>query len=374
MGYAFHLQNPWFIVGLCAAVFVFSLNLLGVFEFILPGVFGRVLGGASQRSEGYAGAFFQGVLATVLGSACTAPLFGAALGFAFSQNAPVVFAMFAAIAAGMSSPFVLLAAQPGWLRFLPKPGVWMERVKQATGFLMLATVLWLLSILGSMRGADAVVWMGALLLVLGVACWLQGTFNTLVAPAGTRAAAVVGMLVLLIGGGWFSVRQIANAQAEPAAAALAEGHVLGQTASRARAPASRCSWISPPDWCVNCKVNERVVLSTDAVQRRSRRSNARFLTADWTDGAADITALLKKFGRAGVPLYVIYPADRSREPIVLPELLTQQLVVDGLRSAAAPNPAAPAAARNAATAPGPGATGVDVHTFAVNPRQSVPFD
>lgn len=341
VGYSFQFQNSWFIVGLCAAVFVFSMNLLGVFEFVLPGVFGSALTTATQRNEGYGGAFFQGVLATVLGSACTGPLFGSALGFAFSQNTVVIFTMFAAIAAGMSLPFLLLSAQPGWLRWLPKPGVWMERVKQATGFLMLGTVLWLLSVLGATKGADAVVWMGVFLLVLGAVCWIQGSFNTLVASGGTRAAAWLSMGVLLVAGGWLSVWQISQSRRP----VVIDPLEMAGTSSAATNFSDRLQAALKggqtvlvdftADWCVNCKVNERVVLNTSAVQQALKSSNTRFMTADWTDGADDITILLRKFGRAGVPLYVIYPADRTREPIVLPELLTQQIVLDGLKSAAA---------------------------------------
>ena len=167
LGYAFQLQNPWFILVLISITFVFALNLLGVFEIILPGAITNAAGEAAASHGGYPGAFFQGVLATVLGSACTAPFLGAALGFAFAQSGPVILIMFAAIAAGMSAPFVLLAARPGWLKFLPKPGAWMERVKQATGFLMLATVLWLISILGGMRGLEAVIWAGRFAAGLG---------------------------------------------------------------------------------------------------------------------------------------------------------------------------------------------------------------
>ena len=218
VGYAFHLQSPWFLVGLSAATFVFALNLLGVFEFILPGNVTNAAAGAAGSREGYAGAFAQGMLATVLGSACTAPLFGEALAFAFSQSAVGIFAMFAAIAAGMSAPFVLLAARPGWLKFLPKPGAWMERVKQATGFLLLATVLWLLLSLGHSKGPDGVVWTGALLLVLGIACWVQGAFNTFTAGDGARWTARTVIAVLVLGGGWFSVGQIARSEV-PAAPA-----------------------------------------------------------------------------------------------------------------------------------------------------------
>ena len=348
VGYAFHLQNPWFIVGLSVAVFVFALNLLGVFEFILPGAAAGALSEASQRTDGYSGAFLQGILATVLGSACTAPFFGAALGFAFAQTAPIIFAMFAAIALGMSLPFLLLTAFPAWLRFLPRPGAWMERVKQATGFLMLATLLWLLSILGAMRGADAVVWTGVLLLAIGAACWVQGSFNTLVASARTRGIALAVMLALVAGGGWLGIRQIAAARLPEAA----DGSAKGFTASldAALREEGRPVFVDfTAAWCVNCKANERVVLNSESVQRALKEANANFLTADWTNGEAEITKALQKFGRIGVPLYVIYPADRSREPIVLPELLTQQLVLDGLKSAVGSKRLAAASAPLAAT-------------------------
>jgi thiol:disulfide interchange protein/DsbC/DsbD-like thiol-disulfide interchange protein len=334
IGYAAHMQNPWFVVGLSAAVFVFALNLLGVFEFILPGAAAGALTEVSQKhEEGYSGAFFQGVLATILGSACTAPLFGVALGFAFAQSGPVIFAMFAAIAAGMSLPFVLLTAFPGWLRFLPKPGVWMERVKQATGFLMIATALWLLSILGDMRGADAVIWTGVLLLTLGAVCWIQGTFNTLVASGGVRTASRVAMLALLLGGGWLSLYQVAAARL-PVVAPGNEPKDFPRNLQAALTEKGRPVFVDfTAAWCVNCKVNERGVLATEPIQKAIKDTNTVFLTADWTNGEPGITALLRQFGRAGVPLYVIYPADRSKEPIVLPEILTNQLVLDGLKSA-----------------------------------------
>ena len=214
IGYSFQLQNPWFLLGLIAVTFVFALNLLGVFEVILPGGVVNAAGEASS-GEGYSGAFLQGVLATVLGSACTAPIFVDALGFAFSQSGPVIVTMFAAIAAGMSAPFVILAAFPRWLRFLPKPGAWMERVKQGTGFLMLATVLWLLWSFGeNRRSTDAVVWTGALLLALGIACWVQGAFNTLVSSTRSRWLSRAAIALLVLGGGGFCVQQIVQARPE----------------------------------------------------------------------------------------------------------------------------------------------------------------
>jgi thiol:disulfide interchange protein/DsbC/DsbD-like thiol-disulfide interchange protein len=328
IGNGFHLQNPWFVVGLAAMTFVFALNLLGVFEIILPG---GVIGAADSagRREGYAGAYIQGVLATVLGSACTAPFFGAALGFAFAQQGLVIIAMFAAIAAGMSAPFLLLAARPGWLRFMPKPGAWMERVKQGTGFLLLATVVWLLFILGHLRGPDAMTWASGLLLALGAACWVQGAFNTFTAKNGARWASRLAILALVGGGGWYCVTQISEAQ-------LAEGGDGGAFAPRLAAALQTGKPVFvdfTAEWCVNCKVYEKAVLASDAVQKALRDRDAVFLKADWTAGAADITELLHHFGRAGVPLYVIYPAGKPEEPVVMPELITQGIVLDAFAEA-----------------------------------------
>ena len=329
VGNGFQLQNPWFVVGLAAVTFVFALSLLGVFEVVLPGSVNNTLGEAAGRREGYVGAFLQGLLATVLGSACTAPLFGPALGFAFGQKGVIVFAVFAAIAAGMSAPFVLIAARPQWLRFLPKPGAWMERVKQAMGFLLLATVLWLLYVLGQQRGADAVVWSGALLLALGAACWVQGAFNTFAASERTRWASRAAIFALAVGGGWLCLGQIREAR-------LPEGGLVGPFAPQLAAAlkTGRPVFVDfTAAWCVNCKVYEKTVLSTAPVQKALQDRNAVFLKADYTNESPDITHLLQQFGRAAVPMYVLYPAGQPDAPILLPEIITQGIVLDAFKEA-----------------------------------------
>ena len=328
IGYAFHLQNPWFVVGLCVVTFVFALSLLGVFEVILPGSVTNAAGAAAGSREGVVGAFLQGVLATVLGSACLAPFLGASLGFAFSQSGLVIFAMFLAIAAGMSAPFLLISFNPRWLRFLPKPGLWMERVKQATGFLMLGTVLWLLSVLGAERGASAVVWTGVFLLACGVACWVQGTFNTLVASDRAHWASRFAIAALVVGGGWFSVTQIAESSLPEAAGSPFAAQLDGALKT------GRPVFVDfTAAWCVNCIANERLVLDSDAVQKALHDRNAVFLKADYTSRTDAMTKLIKSFGRVGIPLYVLYPANKPNEPVVMPELLTQQIVLDAFTEA-----------------------------------------
>ena len=328
VGYAFQLQNPWFVVGLCVVTFVFALSLLGVFEVVLPGSVSNAAGEMAGSREGVVGAFLQGVLATVLGSACLAPFLGASLGFAFSQNALVIFAMFSAIAAGMSAPFVLIAANPRWLRFLPKPGMWMERVKQGTGFLMLATVLWLLSVLGNERGSDAVVWTGVLLLACGVACWVQGAFNTLVASDRARWFSRFAIAAVVLAGGFLSATQIAQSRLP----VVAGGPFNAQLDNALKT--GRPVFVDfTAAWCVNCKVNERLVLDSDAVQKALRDRNAVFLKADYTSYADDIGKLIASFGRVGIPLYVLYPAGKPDEPVVMPELLTTDIVLGAFNEA-----------------------------------------
>lgn len=349
VGYAFHFQNPLFLLGLSAVVFVFALSLLGVFEIVLPGT--SLAGGAPR--EGLPGAFFQGMLATVLASACTAPVFGTALGFAFGQPALVIFGMFAAVALGMGLPFLLLAARPGWLRFLPKPGAWMERVKQLTGFALLATTLWLLYVLGTLRGADGIIVTATWLLALGFGAWLLGNFAGPMATARARAFTWLALAVLALGGGALAVRGVQASQRPGASLAAGGGAAApaGKFSDQLQAALrdGRPVFVDfTAEWCVNCKVNERTVLNTDAVQNALRERNAHFLKADWTDGAEDITRLLRGFGRAGVPLYVVYPAGKPDAPVVLPELLTQNIVLDALAEAdrrAGPDAPKPVAVR-----------------------------
>lgn len=340
VGYAVQFQNPFFIVGLCAVVFVFALNLLGVFEIILPGKVQNKLAGATSR-EGYGGAYFQGLLATILATSCTAPLLGAALGFALAQPGPIVLLMFTAVALGMASPILLLTARPGWMKYLPRTGAWMERVKQVTGFVLLATVLWLLWIVGQMRGVDAIIWCGALLLGLAIAAWLFGAFVTPVSAPATRRNALLAMAIIVLTVGFFTIREI-GASEKTAGPISAVGTDPQAIAWEKFTPARLDGAVAEgrpvfidftADWCVNCKFNERTVLETDPVRGALRERGFLALKGDWTRNDPDITRMLKKFQRAGVPLYLVYPAGGGT-PRVLPELLTKQIVLDALQAAA----------------------------------------
>ncbi|MEO5721310.1 MAG: protein-disulfide reductase DsbD domain-containing protein, partial [Chthoniobacterales bacterium] len=205
IGWAVQFTNPYFVLALCAVVFVFALNLFGVFEFTLPQSANRSVMHVTGGS-GHLASFFQGLFATVLGTSCTAPVLGVAVGFALSQSALVILLMFTAIAAGMSAPYLLLSAQPAWVKLLPRPGAWMERLKQLMGFPMLATLVFLLYVLGEQRGPLAVIWTLCFLLVLGLAAWMKGAFLVPTASTRSRVVVVVLLLALVLGGGHYFIR------------------------------------------------------------------------------------------------------------------------------------------------------------------------
>jgi thiol:disulfide interchange protein DsbD len=318
-----------------AVVLDFALNLFGVFEITLPAAATTGLLGWSAR-EGYAGSFFQGVFATVLATPCTAPYLGTALGFAFAQSALVIMLMFVAIALGMSLPYLILSAQPAWLRFVPRPGPWMVRVKQFMGFLLIATLLFLLWVIGVARGLDAAIWVSAFLLALSVACWMLGSFSTPTASRAQRSVVLVLILVLVLVSGFYFIGEKFSASKADAANLTTDGWIpFSPERLQAELASGHTVFLDfTAAWCITCKYNEASVLESAAVKSAFAHHKVVKMKADWTNADPVITKTLKQFGRVGVPLYVLYPAATPNQPVVLPELLTQTLVLNHLESAA----------------------------------------
>jgi thiol:disulfide interchange protein DsbD len=332
--WAAQFTNPYFVLFMSAIVLVFALNLFGVFEINLPQWLSRRAVAAEGSMHGDAGSFFQGVFATVLATPCTAPFLGTALGFAFAQSATVILLMFGSIALGMSAPYFLLSAQPAWLKFLPKPGPWMVRVKQLMGFLLIATLLFLLSVLGAQRGVASLIWTCAFLLVLSVACWLKGAFITPLASAKSRVLVVLLILLLTIGGGYYFVGDKFQNAAAVANPTTSTGGWEKFTPERLASELQQGHSVFidfTAEWCITCKFNESTVLETGAVQAAFSERQIVKLKADWTTGDPAITKLLKQFGRPGVPLYVLYPGGTA-QPYVFPELLTKNIVLEKLET------------------------------------------
>ena len=331
----FQFTNAYFVLVLSVIVLVFALNLFGVFEISLPQSMARGLLSTTERKDDL-GSFFQGVFATVLATPCTAPFLGTALGFAFTQSASIILSIFVAIAAGMSAPYLVLSAQPAWLRFLPKPGPWMLHVKQFMGFLLLATLLFLLYVLGAQRGLEGAIWASCFLLVISVACWIKGAFISPTASAAKRSVVLMFTLLLVIGSGvYFIGNKFQSAQL-----ASSDSHLRGDwqafTPERLQAELEQGRNVFvdfTAAWCLTCKFNEANVLESAEVREAFQRRGVVKMKADWTNGDPVITKLLQQFGRPGVPLYVLYPG-KSQEPVVFPELLTKSMVLEKLDSIA----------------------------------------
>jgi thiol:disulfide interchange protein DsbD len=331
----FQFTNAYFVLVLSAIVLVFALNLFGVFEIALPQSMTRSLLSTTERKD-LLGSFFQGVFATVLATPCTAPFLGTALGFAFTQSPAIILAMFIAVAAGMSAPYLLLSAQPAWLRFLPRPGRWMLHVKQFMGFLLLATLLFLLYVLGAQRGLEGAIWASCFLLALSVACWMKGAFVLPTASVVKRSVVLVLMLVLVFAsgvyfiGGKFRSTNLASTNSQ------LRGDWQAFTPERLQGELEQGRFVFvdfTAAWCLTCKFNEASVLESAEVREAFQRHGIVKLKADWTNGDPVITKLLEHFGRPGVPLYVLYPG-KNEEPIVFPELLTKSMLLEKLEASA----------------------------------------
>jgi thiol:disulfide interchange protein len=323
VGWGFQFQDYRFIVIISCLVFAFALNLFGVFEL---SVSSRATQGLANlaRGQGYGGAFFQGVFATVLATPCTAPFLGTASAFAFAQSGWVTFLVFLFIGLGMALPYLLLAINPKWLRYLPKPGDWMLRLKQCMGFLLAGTLLWLMWVLGQMQGVDAVVQLGAIFLVIAILAWIKGSFWTPVSSARSRLLAMGAMVFVLL-------LAAASYQFFTKPSQLVWRPFSKSTLDEALASGKPVFIDFTADWCITCKTNERFAIDTARVRREFSKRNVVALKADWTKGDPEITQILKQFGRAGVPMYLIYPrGSKEAQPVLLPELITSQTVLDAL--------------------------------------------
>ena len=350
VGWGFQFQEPLFVIAMAAVVFAFGLSLFGVYEINLPGAAVAGVGGAvakaGEKGGGYTASFSEGVFATILATPCTAPILGTALGFAFSQPAGIILLIFTSTAVGMALPYLLLTSKPGWMRFLPKPGEWMVTAKQFMGFLMMATLIWLLYVLGKQLGMEGVIWTSAFMLCVGISCWLIGRFATLVSSRATSIRTWVAAIIVVVAGYWIFLESIldvrslvAGVPATSQVSSSGESHgIKWQPFSidelNARLQENKTVFIDfTAEWCLTCKVNEKTVLADEQVIQRFRSADIIPFRADWTTRNPDITRLLSKFGRSGVPLYVIFPAGKVNQPIVLPEVITSGIVIDAIDKA-----------------------------------------
>ena len=321
LGWGFQLQQPW-VVGLLAYVmFAVGLSLSGVFA-IGHRLAGTGHGLASRR--GPVGDFFTGVLAVVVASPCTAPFMGVALAYAFTAPTPLALLVFAVLGLGLALPFLLIGFVPALASRLPRPGAWMDTLKQVLAFPMYLTAVWLLWVLGKQRGIDAVglALVGLVLLALGLWWYQRARF----APAPWQRALALALAVSAL----VPLAMLHRLPAETAAAPTTEGHAAysAERLAALRAEGRIVFVDMTADWCVTCKANEKAVLNTPAFRELLATHDAVMLTGDWTNVDPAITAFLEAHGAVGVPLYVMYPRGGGAGE-VLPTVLTQ----DGMRRA-----------------------------------------
>jgi thiol:disulfide interchange protein DsbD len=325
LGWGWQLQSPPVVAGLAALFFVLGLNLSGVFEM---GARVQALAGRAPAGNGLGGAFASGLLATAVATPCTAPLMGAALGWALTQPALAAMAVFTALALGMAAPYVLLASLPALAAKLPRPGRWMETLKQFLAFPLYLTVVWLVWVLAEQMGAGAAARLLAGLVLIAAGLWAWQRFGVAGNARGFALGAAAAFVAAAVFVGW--------PQGEPQAATRTASKDWGVwsvaqvDALRAQKRAVFVDFTAA--WCVSCQVNKRVVLDTDAVRGAFERAGVERLRADWTQRDPAITAALAALGRSGVPVYVVWPADGGA-PEVLPEVLTRDLVLGAIARA-----------------------------------------
>ncbi|WP_235425588.1 protein-disulfide reductase DsbD family protein [Cellvibrio mixtus] len=325
IGWGFQFQSPIFVLLVAYLLFAVGLSLSGVF-FIGGSVAG--VGSSLTEKPGYSGSFFTGVLATVVATPCTAPFMAAALGYAVAQPPLKLLAIFLSLGLGLALPYLLLSCWPRLQRWLPRPGLWMERAKQLLAFPMYAAAIWLVWVLVQQAGVDAVIIALGGMLLIAIAAWLYDSTRT--STDGKRNlgnASVLALVLLAVGFGGVQVNLPANA-AQKSAAADANWEAYSDERLQSLLAEGKPVFLNfTASWCISCLVNERVALSTDAVKKQFQQQGVVYLKGDWTNRDPQITAFLKKFNRSGVPLYVFYPAGQADSPKELPQILTPDLVV-----------------------------------------------
>ncbi len=327
VGWGFQLQSPIFVAVLAYVMLALGLNLSGVFQINGP----MNAGDSLTRKSGATGAFFTGLLAVLVATPCTAPFMGAAVGFAFTQSPFTTIVIFEALALGLALPFLLLSFIPGLAKKMPKPGTWMERVKQVLAFPMYATAAWLVWVMAQQLDAIGLGAAFAGVVTLGFAAWLWGVAQVS-AERGARWSTAFAVIMMLATAGFVYML------GERPATAVAQNSDTGGLAGEPYNAAKIAAWQAEgrpvfidftAAWCLTCIVNERAALASADVIAAFKAKNVVYVKADWTNRNAEISAALRALGRDGVPLYAFYPPGGAA-PQILPQILTSAIVLDAI--------------------------------------------
>ena len=322
IGWGFQLQNTGFVIGLAYLFTVMGLSLNGLIHF---GTSMMNVGQSLTEQDGDAGNFFTGVLAVVVASPCTAPFMGTALGYALTQPIMVTLIVFAALGAGMALPMVILSHSSAAVRALPKPGPWMDTAKNVLAFPLYLTSVWLLWVAGNQAGVNTMALALSGLVLLALAAYLYGDTSL---RKGFSIILVAGAVFLAIPsdnkpGSNDSSRTLSDGQIAWSASVLDDYIKRGDPI-----------FVDvTADWCITCLANEAAVLFTPEMEQAFVDADIPYMIADWTDYDADIGRFVQSHGRSGIPLYVMYPRGIGSTPVILPQLLTRNIVLSAIENA-----------------------------------------
>jgi thiol:disulfide interchange protein DsbD len=336
VGWGFQLQEPAFIAGMCFVLVLVALNFFGVFEM---GTSVASMAGSkgSKGSTGLGAAFSSGVLATALATPCTGPFLGTAIGFAATLSPLASLGIFTAIALGMAFPYLLLSSFPSLMKYLPKPGNWMIAFKQSMGFVMLATVIWLLWVFTALTHGTTVFYLLAYLLLAAFGAWIYGCWGSPInRPVTRRVASILALAVIVaavVPSFQLARAPIPSSQLTATAAVPGQAPTVGDWHAFSEANFSTLRKEGVPvfvdftaRWCLICQANKITLRDQSVKEHMDKLGIVRF-EADWTRRDPTITKFLAKFGRNGVPLYIYFPADPEKEPTILPQALTPEMVI-----------------------------------------------
>ncbi|MBL9124262.1 MAG: thioredoxin family protein, partial [Planctomycetaceae bacterium] len=323
LGWGEQFSSTGFNIAMAGLVFAMALSFLGVWEIPIPGFVGTGRASELESREGAIGAFSKGVITTILSTPCSGPFLGPVFGFTLKQSTPMIFLIFFCVGLGMASPYLLIGAFPKLVKFLPKPGAWMDTIKQIMGFFLLGTVVFLFTF------TDKNYLPATFCMLVGIwaACWWIGRtplYAELRQKLFTWSQAIgVAALVAAFGFYLFVPRETSIAWQPYSRATLEREIAAGNTVLID----------FTADWCPTCKANEWLVLNTESVSALVNSNRVVPLVADWTDGSDEIKDVLNQLGSNTIPVYAIFSAERPNEPIVLRDLVTKKQVIAALTEA-----------------------------------------
>lgn len=325
-------SGDWrYILAMIVLVYTMGLSMLGVWELEMPSFLGRGSAANASNQSGYGGAFFKGIVTTLLSTPCSGPFLGPVFGYTISQPAYITFVVFGFIGLGMASPYLIIGINPRLIAFLPKPGNWMVAFKQAMGFVMMLTVVYLMYTLQE----DYVVPTLTLLVGLGAGCWMLGQVHTM-EHQSTKIATTIGALFLAVGVGWFSFTKLVETDTPINWDTYAEERwpTLEQDILAKQKAGQTVMVDFTADWCPTCQLNMHTAIDTKKVAQYVEDHNILPMKVDWTNSqhgnTTYVRGFLKKLGVKSIPLFAIFPGGEPTKVYVLPDLLTESKVIDSL--------------------------------------------